>query len=477
MNSMTKRAKSIIQDYLLLPIQQFPAVLKTELDQFINLKTIYKWTFLLLVSYFVVPPLLYNVEPVDFHLIKLNTMYIAGGLLVLTLLFGYQHFPYLSEYWNKYKRGIRLVGILFLLMIFSLAINLPQMNLFVRAEVITTSVFYGAGPNFISIFYYWLGLILLFSVPIVIPQISKKLLFILIVLSLFITAMVLIYQVFVFDFMGVGRTYLFGFGNSNYTADAFAVIGLFLTIPMLYEEKINVYRSLIGILFFVIVLVSLSRAAFLGLFAAAIGSVIYLVVMKQLNVKRFSVLFGLALVTFALALSVFALTGDTTIFGDLTSFTDLITGQRELSDVAGLRTPLWGSAIEMWLYGSVDGTEVFGLNWGSILFGNGQSVYIWQTETTQFLVTNVHQMYLDILMSLGIFGFGIFMYFLYQLSQMALKLSKSNMIYIPLLSALMFTFTKWFFNSLNGLHAPFIYLIAVLILSEYLRLDTKNSQL
>jgi hypothetical protein len=139
----------------------------------------------------------------------------------------------------------------------------------------------------------------------------------------------------------------------------------------------------------------------------------------------------------------------------------------DLAAISSLRTPLWASAIEMWLYGVADGTEVFGLNFATIIFGNGQSVYLWVDAGTQYLVTNVHQMFFDVLMSAGIVVFALFIYFLYLQFKYVFVLLSQDIKYLSLFSALLFIMGKWLFNSLNGLHAPFVYTVPVLIFTYY----------
>jgi O-antigen ligase len=414
------------------------------------------------------PPLMYNSDPVEFHLIKLNTMYITILLLVLTVLFGYNHFPYLATSWKtfKYERYAIFLAVFF--MLFSLAINYPQMNLFVRANIISTPVFYGAGPNFISIFYYWLVFLVLFVGPIVYPHLPKRLVQYVIYLSLFITGALIAYQVLVDDFMGVGRAYLFGFGNSNYTPDAFAIFGLFLLIPLLYERRIKVFPTLLGIFFFVVVLLSVSRASWVGLGVAGLGSIGYLLYRKELELKRLLILGAMGLTTLVALVLVLIGLGESIILDNFTSLLSVFSSDGDLAAVSSLRTPLWGSAIQMWLYGIADGTEVFRLNFASIIFGNGQSVYLWLDEGTQYLVTNVHQMFLDVLMSGGIVVFAAFVFLLVQQFRYAFQLMKLDFKYVTLFAGLLFVMGKWLFNSLNGLHAPFVLVVFMLVTYHYM---------
>jgi hypothetical protein len=452
------------------PVQELPQLLKNMLDEFIKLKGIHKFVTLLLVVYFALPPLLYNEDPVQFHLIKLNLMYIIGVTLTLTVLIGYQHFPYLGVAWRKYRLERYLILIASGFMLFSLAINLPMMNAFVRNEIVSTSVFYGAGPNFISIFYYWLAFLLLFAIPVIVPEVPVRLIAAFVIVSLVITGGVIIYQIFIDNFMGFGRAYLFGFGNSNYTPDAFAIIGLYLLIPLLYEERISVWKTITGIYFFSIVLLSLSRASWVGLGIAVLGSIIYLIVTKKVHWVRIGAIAGLGILVMGALAGFLVVIGEGEILSDFLSLLSIFSGDADLADVSSFRTPLWGSAIEMWLYGLADGTEVFRVNFASILFGNGQSVYLWLEEGTQYLVTNVHQMFLDVLMSAGIVVFGIFIVLLVRQVKYSLDLLKQRTDYLVLFAGLLFIFGKWLFNSLNGLHAPFVYTVFILILAYHSQL-------
>jgi O-antigen ligase len=465
---MQTKLNNWVTEELVQPLQGLLPALKQSIDELIKLPLIYKWTTLLVVIYMALPPLMYNSDPVEFHLIKLNTMYITIVLLVLTVLFGYNHFPYLATSWKtfKYERYAIFLAVFF--MLFSLAINYPQMNLFVRAEIISTPVFYGAGPNFISIFYYWLAFLVLFVGPIVYPHLPKRLVQYVIYLSLFITGALIAYQVLVDDFMGVSRAYLFGFGNSNYTPDAFAIFGLFLMIPLLYEKRIKVFSTLLGIFFFVVVLLSVSRASWVGVGVAGLGSIGYLLYRKELELQRFLVLVGMGLTTLVALVLVLIGLGESIVLDNFTSLLSVFSSDGDLSVVSSLRTPLWGSAIQMWLYGLADGTEVFRLNFASIIFGNGQSVYLWLDEGTQYLVTNVHQMYLDVLMSGGIVVFASFIFLLVQQFRYVFQLMKLDIKYVTLFAGLLFIMGKWFFNSLNGLHAPFVLIVFILITYHYM---------
>ena len=478
MNLANVSLKKLWQEYMVEPLKQVPEQVKQMWDELLALSPIYKWVTLLLVIYFAVPPLLYNEDPVQFHLIKLNTMYIVGFLLLMTVLFGYRHFPNMRGLWDFYKKERLAVLIMAGFMLFSLAINYPQMNLFVRAEVVSTSVFYGAGPNFISIFYYWLGFVLLFSIPIVIEHVPLKLLATIIYASITVTGLIIAYQVFIFDFMGVGRAYLFGFGNSNYTPDAFAILGLYLLIPLLYKERINVWLTGLGLFMFVIVLLSFSRASWVGLGLAAVATMLYLVISKKVHWVRIGAIAGLAVVVLGAIAGVLVVIGQDEILRDVLSLLSVFSGDADLADVSSFRTPLWRSAIGMWLYGKVDGTEVFGLNFATIIFGNGQSVYIWLEGVQQFLVTNVHQMFLDVLMSAGIIVFGFFMWLLYRLFRYSIDLAQVNIEYLPLFAGFIYVMGKWLFNSLNGLHAPFVYTVFILIYYyRYKMTDMPNRKL
>jgi hypothetical protein len=160
--------------------------------------------------------------------------------------------------------------------------------------------------------------------------------------------------------------------------------------------------------------------------------------------------------------------GESIVLDNFTSLLSVFSTDGDLSVVSSLRTPLWGSAIQMWLYGIADGTEVFRLNFASIIFGNGQSVYLWLDEGTQYLVTNVHQMFLDVLMSGGIVVFAAFVFLLVQQFRYVFQLMKLDIKYVTLFAGLLFVMGKWLFNSLNGLHAPFVFVVFILITYHYM---------
>ena len=77
-------------------------------------------------------------------------------------------------------------------------------------------------------------------------------------------------------------------------------------------------------------------------------------------------------------------------------------------------------------------------------------------------------MFLDVLMSGGIFVFGLFMFLLFQQFKYVFHLMKLDVRYVSLFAGLLFIMGKWLFNSLNGLHAPFVYTVFVLITYHYM---------
>jgi len=95
-------------------------------------------------------------------------------------------------------------------------------------------------------------------------------------------------------------------------------------------------------------------------------------------------------------------------------------------------------------------------------------VYLWLDEGTQYLVTNVHQMFLDVLMSGGIVVFAAFVFLLVQQFRYVFQLMKLDVKYVTLFAGLLFVMGKWLFNSLNGLHAPFVFVVFILITYHYM---------
>ena len=421
-------------------------------------KLSYKLQSILVLIYLAVIPLLYKADPVEFHNQKLVALYsVIGGIFLLSVLLGkdFSKKYRLSFKTFKWERRLFTVAILFMFM--SLFNNLLVMQSFVNAGYISTKVFFGAGPNYLSIFFYWFCILMLTALIPVWHYLNKGLIKIVTVASLSITGLLIAYQVFINDFIGVARTYLFGFGNSNYTPDPFALVGLMLIIPLLFSKKINWIETFVGIFMFVIVLLSLSRAAFMGLFVSVLFTIIYLAVTKKLAIKR-TIILAVAGVAF-LATSIFVLSsiGDSGIVNDFKSLLDVLSGDKSFATVSSLRVDLWKATIAE-------------MNSKPIIWflGNGQSVYIWTAETTSYLVTNVHNMYLDILFSGGIVVFITFITLLVRQFIFALRLVKYDTKNIVLLSGMVFILVKWMFNSLNAIHSPFIIMVFVLISYRYM---------
>lgn len=428
-------------------------------------KLSYKLQTVLVLIYLAVIPLLYKADPVAFHNQKLIALYTSiGGIFLLSIFLNsdFAEKYRLSFKTFKWERRLFLIAILFMFM--SLFNNLLVMQSFVNAGYVSTKVFFGAGPNYLSIFYYWFNILLFMSLVPVWHYLDKRIIKIVTVASLTITGLLIAYQIFVNDFIGVARSYLFGFGNSNYTPDPFALVGLMLVVPLLFSKKIKWTEIIIGIFMFVVVLLSLSRAAYVGLFASVLFTLIYLGVNKKLELKRTLILAVVGVLVLTGSIFVLYQLGDTSILNDFKSLLTLFSGENDFAGISSLRTDLWAATFD-----KMNSEPVI---W---FLGNGQSVYIWTAETTSYLVTNVHNMYLDVLFSGGIFVFIAFIALLVKQFIYALKLTKYDTKNVILLSGLVFVMVKWMFNSLNAIHSPFIMMIFVLISYRYMQMKNEKA--
>jgi hypothetical protein len=79
-------------------------------------------------------------------------------------------------------------------------------------------------------------------------------------------------------------------------------------------------------------------------------------------------------------------------------------------------------------------------------------------------------------MSGGIVVFIVFMYLLVQQFRYVFTLMAHDVRYVSLFAGLLFIMGKWLFNSLNGLHAPFVYTVFVLITYSYLNFQKQRER-
>ena len=111
----------------------------------------------------------------------------------------------------------------------------------------------------------------------------------------------------------------------------------------------------------------------------------------------------------------------------------------------------------------------------TIIFGSGQSVFMWGSNTTQYIVTNSHNQYIETLLSGGVIVFSILMILLYKQFMYVIRLVKYDINNIALLSCLIFICVKWMFNSLNASHSPFVLMVFVLISYRYMEMKSDET--
>lgn len=430
-------------------------------------KKVYFIQTILLIIYLAVTPLLVSQNPIIFHDIKLKMLYYSISLLFLVSIFFYNYFR--EEYilsFKTFKIERRLIGIALIMMIISFFINLNDMRTLLTSDSIGSNLFKGAGPNYLSIFFYFFSYIFIAIAIVILRHTNNKLIIKAVIVSLIIVGFVIIYQLFANDFLGKGPNYLFGWGNSNYTPDPFSIVGLILLIPFMLNKKINYLYLGIGVFFFEIVLLSGSRAAFVGLFLSAIITSLLLIITKKTDIKRILILFGLSILLIIVSYILFAKFGLERNADDLGNLNTLI-GNEELDKYSLYsRINLWKISL-----------RYFASSPTNVLFGIGQSVFVWNSYTMHYLVSNTHNQYIDILLSGGIVVFSIFIILLYKQFVYVIKLVKYNTNNIVLLSCLIFICTKWMFNSFNAIHSPFILMVFVLISYRYLEMKRANKDI
>lgn len=430
-------------------------------------KIVYNIQTILFIIYFAITPLIFSFNTRRFQDIKLSIIYLCITLAFLLTVIFYKSFN------NKYKLAYRtfriewqLMLVAALVMSISFVINYSKMRLILDDDIIDSNVFKGAGPNFLSIFFYWFSAIIISTSVVSFKYINKSLISKLIVLSLIIVGSLIFYQIFVTDFLGRGQNYLFGFGNSNYLPDPFSIIGLILLIPLIFNEKTNYLHIGIGIFFFEIVLLSSSRGAYFALLFSIIITSIILLKKKKTKLKRIIILFGLAFSIFLISYQIFVRLGFQESISDYSNMSSLI-DNKSLDSYSLL------SRFDIWKYS----IELFASDPYSIILGSGQSVFKWNSSTTHYIVTNSHNQYIGTLLSGGIIVFVIFIILFVKQFIYALRLTIYDINNIVLLSALIFISVKWLFNSLNASHSPFVLMVFSLISFRYMEMKNKTEDL
>lgn len=430
-----------------------------------KLKKAYLIQTVLLVIYIAVTPLLVSLDPLIFHDIKLKVIYASISFLFLVSMFFYNDFR--KEHtltFKTFKTERSLIIIALFMMIISFIINLSKLNDVLIKESLGSILWQGVGPNYLSFLFYSLSLLFIATAVVIVKHTDNKLIAKIVVGSLILVGFIIVYQIFVDDFLGRGLNYLYGWGNSNYTPDPFSIVGLMLLVPLMFKGKINYLYLGIGVFFMEIVLLSSSRAAFLALVISVIISAMVLLIKKKTDLKRVLILFGSAILIILASYTLFTYLGYEPITRDIDSLETVLQDNVSDRDLIESRIDLW--AVSLGLYADSPTT---------ILFGTGQSVYMWDSETMHYLVSNTHNQYIDILLSSGIIVFLIFITLLYRQFVYVIKLVKYDINNIVLLSSLIFICTKWIFNSLNAIHSPFVFIVFVLISYRYMKMESDKS--
>lgn len=429
-----------------------------------KVKIIYAIQTLLAIIYLAITPLLASKDFHAFYDLKLITIYSCITLMFLVSIFFFKDFK--EEYilsFKTFKTERFLILSAVIIMLISFLINMNEMKSILATDSINSNLFKGAGPNYLSVFFYWFSFILIGIAIVSLKHTNNRLISNSVVVSLILVGSIIFYQIFVNDFFGRGQNYLYGWGNSNYTPDPFSIVGLFILVPVLFKEKINYWHIGIGIFFLEIVILSSSRAAYIGLIISISVISYILLKMNKTTIKRVLISTLLAVIIFTGSYFIFLGLGFEKNIGELSNLNTLIAN--ETADTYSLF-----NRLDLWIIS----LKIFGSSFSNIIFGMGQSVYAWDSETLHFIVSNTHNQYIDILFSGGIFVFFIFMLLLYKQYTYVIKLVKYDINNIVLLAGLIFISVKWLFNSINAAHSPFVLMVFALISYRYMEMRRNN---
>lgn len=399
----------------------------------------------------IVYSLFFTIDIYNLYITKTIAFYVITATLLIVFLKTQRN----SKDYYYYKLiKIKYLNISFVLLCFLAIISTIFSKYIIESLV-------GVTPNLLSTIFY---VFVLIFINIISPIITKLKLHRL--LNIFIIVFILISIVISIQFYYTDIIYkenidiklFFALGNRNYAVVPFSLL-LILSIFNYLNNTKKHYMIIPIALFLNIVLISLTRGAWLSLFGTfTVLSIYILIFNKKFLINKNKKILNI----FIVFILVFILSN---VFSDFKVYDRIfnnvnITASKDFHDLANEfssdRLNTWKQGLKL-------------MNKPKrVLIGISPAV----ANNYGIRYTNFHNQYIESLVTLGIFGFIGFILFIIFLNYYSFLITKKEFNNIGLLGCSIFISIKWFFNSINSLNFIYSLLIICIILGKYMDINS-----
>lgn len=366
------------------------------------------------------------------------------GIGAIPLYVGFKRGELNLSYFNRHKYMI----IMYLLIVPIILYNYILTNDLTYAY----SVLKGRLPAFLSLELYAYSLLF---VLVMYPFFKKYFRFKFIECLSYYHILLGLYSIIHYYYFAEFKALIYSFGNSNYAGDPYLILYFFIMIPML-TSKLNYKHLIISTLLLVLAFFPNSRALILSACATMMFITLYLAFRRKITVKGVIIL----------GVQFILVTGINLLFvrpgvGDINTFNSFVGGEITADTLSAGRITLWTNILQT----SVRDIPTF-------LFGTGPSTFRWLGGSNH----NAHNMYIEIFGSMGIVGLIIFTIIFFKFLIAAFKIAQRNIQLTYLLTALIYIFTKWMFNSYMATTSVYVLMVFTIILVQFDKLEEEKHE-
>lgn len=369
----------------------------------------------------------YEIKTISFYILVLTSL-----IFFLLLEENYK-----KNHFEAFKK-VKLFNYGFLLVIIMSLISTISNEYFIESLV-------GTFPNLISVILYIFSYIFVFLMTNEIKNFNLNRIFKTSIISFCLIGIIIIYQFFIYDFLTekIDVKVFVSLGNRNYAVIPFTIM-LILSIAnyIIYNKKILLLPISI---FYTIFLISLTRGAWISFLFSLL---IIIILLRKMRYKFSNKNIKVLIVIFIL------------IFFIVNILSNWIVIKRALNSLDPNLNYVSSDRINTW----IKGIKLLN-NFKRIFIGISPSVF----QMYNIKYTNLHNQYVECLVSIGIFGLIGFILLIVSINYYAYKITIKNLKDIGYFWASLFITFKYLFNSINSLNFVYVLILFSLILNIYIR--------
>lgn len=410
------------------------------------------------------PILLLPLSMKGMGLVYIDKPIILSLLTIIIVIMFLQQAKYFKAEYLKSLKTIKIFNIASISLVISTGLSFA----FSKYK---TQAFFGILPNFMGYLAFLVSPLFVYVTLPAFKNINKKKVLAISYISFSILSIIIHIQYFYKDFLycqpaNYNLAFHGGLGNRNYASSTFCFLFILSFVSILTtKSKREKYLLFIPFsLFYSIILISLTRGAWVALFAVAVVFFIYTMLKKPEVIIKQKTLILLIISLMLLIFFIVNIFGEWTVYSRIFKTINEINSGESLNKISSKRTDIWSVSLRL-----TKKPKTF-------LIGTGPyNFYLYLTEKDfPEKITSIHNQYIESLVATGILGLLSFIIFILTIFYYSIYITVKEYENIGFFLCIVYLITSLIFISINATNFIYFLIIIAEVTNKYMLIKSED---